>query len=257
MLGASAGDIIGSVYERNNIKTTDFPLFSSESSFTDDTVLTVAVAEVLLRGGDYQETFQRYFRMYPGAGYGSMFYIWARSGSVKPYNSFGNGSAMRVSPVGWAFDDLDAVLEEARRSAAVTHNHPEGVKGAQATAGAIFLARNGSGKEEIKSFIESYFHYYLDEPISEIRKHYSFDATCQGSVPQALRAFYESVDFEDAIRKAISIGGDSDTIACITGGIAHAYYGPIPEIIKKECFSRLDKNLKAITIEFMNRFSVP
>lgn len=257
MLGAIAGDIIGSVYEWNNIKTTAFPLFSSNSSFTDDTVLTVAVAEVLLKKGDYREAFQRYFRMYPDAGYGLMFYLWASSGDSKPYNSFGNGSAMRVSPVGWAFDDLDAVLEEARRSAVVTHNHPEGVKGAQATAGAIFLARKGSSKEEIRQFIESSFHYYLDEPISEIRKYYSFDATCQGSVPQAIRAFYESLDFEDAVRKAISIGGDSDTIACITGGIAHAYYGSLPDAIKEECFSRLDHNLTAVTVEFLDRFSVP
>jgi len=257
VLGAIAGDIIGSVYEWNNVKTTEFPLFSPSSTFTDDTVLTVAVAEVLLKNGDYREAFKRYFRRYPDAGYGSMFYLWASSGDDKPYNSFGNGSAMRVSPVGWAFDNLEDVLNEAMRSAVVTHNHPEGVKGAQATAGAIFLARNGSGKNEIKRFVEDTFGYHLDEPISRIREHYSFDVTCQGSVPQAIRAFYESVDFEDAIRKAISIGGDSDTIACVTGGIAHAYFGPLPEEIKDECLLRLDPVLREVTYQFMERFSVP
>ena len=172
MLGAIAGDVIGQVYEFDNIKTTDFPLFKDESTFTDDTVLTVAVADVIMRGGEYARAFKEYFNRYPGRSYGGMFQAWASSAETGPYNSFGNGSAMRVSPVGFAFATLDEVLEEAKRTAEVTHNHPEGIKGAQAVAAAIFLARTGTSKQEIKQYVEEWFGYDLGEPLDEIRKHY-------------------------------------------------------------------------------------
>ncbi|MGD9579573.1 MAG: ADP-ribosylglycohydrolase family protein [Syntrophorhabdus sp.] len=254
MIGAIAGDIIGSVYEHDNITITDFHLFDSHCRFTDDTVLTIAVADCLLHGKDYADTYREYFHRYPHAGYGSGFRHWAQGPAKGPYYSFGNGSAMRVSPVGWVFDNLEEVLAEAKRSAEVTHNHPEGIKGAQAVASAIFLARTGSSREDIASFITKTFGYRLEEPIDEIRKYYHFDATCPGSVPQAIRAFLESGGYEDAIRKAISIGGDSDTIACITGGIAEAFYKGVPQEIVKFALERLDDTLREVVIEFRERF---
>lgn len=253
MIGAIAGDVIGSVYERHNITITDFSLFDSHCHFTDDTVLTVAVADCLLHGKDYAETFREYFHRYPHSGYGSGFRHWALEPGKGPYYSFGNGSAMRVSPIGWAFNSLEEVLDEAKRSAEVTHNHPEGIKGAQAVASAIFLARTGSSREDIAAFITETFGYRLDEPIDEIRKHYSFDVTCPGSVPQAIRAFLESEGYEDAIRKAISIGGDSDTIACITGGIAEAFYKGVPQEITSFALERLDNALGQVIVEFQQR----
>lgn len=254
MIGAIAGDIIGSVYEHDNITITDFQLFDPHCRFTDDTVLTVAVADCLLHGKEYAETFREYFHRYPHAGYGSGFRHWAQGPAKGPYNSLGNGSAMRVSPVGWAFNNLDEVLDEAKRSAEVTHNHPEGIKGAQAVASAIFLARTGSSREDIAAYITETFGYLLDEPIDEIRKHYRFDVTCAGSVPQAIRAFLESDGYEDAVRKAISIGGDSDTIACITGGIAEAFYGGVPQEIVKFALEKLDNKLREVLIGFQGRF---
>lgn len=254
MIGAIAGDILGSVYEAHNITVTDFLLFNPRCRFTDDTVLTVAVADCLLHGKDYAETFREYVRRYPRAGYGGGFRRWAQKPGMGPYYSMGNGSAMRVSPVGWAFGTLGDVLAEAKRSAEVTHNHPEGIRGAQAVASAIFLARTGSSKVEIAGYITETFGYRLDEPIDEIRKHYRFDATCPGSVPQAIRAFLESHDYEDAIRKAISIGGDSDTIACITGGIAEAFHGGIPPDITEFVLERLEKAFREIVAEFQFRF---
>ena len=262
MLGAIAGDVIGSVYEFRNTRTTDFPLFSPGSAFTDDTVLTVAVADCILHGKDYTGTIREYGRRYADAGYGGMFRSWLRSDNSRPYNSFGNGSAMRVSPVGFAFDSLDEVLREAAASAAVTHNHPEGIKGAQAVAAAIFLARLGGGpvraktKTEIKEYIESSFGYDLSATLDEIRPGYHFDETCQGSVPQSIIAFLESNDYEDAIRKAVSIGGDSDTIACIAGGIAQAYYGVIPGFIIDQVRARLAPNLLEIVDLFNRRYGL-
>ena len=255
MLGAIAGDIIGSRFERNPIKTTDFELFHPECRFTDDSVLTLAVAEHLLLGSDLVNTLKDYCQQHPKAGYGTRFLKWASSSSHEPYNSFGNGSAMRVSPVGFAFDSLELVLEKARTIAEVTHNHKEGIKGAQATASAIFLARTGSGKEEIKNFIETQFQYNLSESLDSIRPQYEFDVTCQGSVPQAIIAFLESENFEDAVRKAVSLGGDSDTQACISGSIAHAYYGRLPDIISAEVHSRLEVPLRQIVTLFCDRFS--
>ena len=238
MLGAIIGDIVGSVYEWNNIKTTDFPFFQTKCFFTDDSVLTVATAKTLMSGGGYAETYQDFARRYPGRGYGGNFNGWIYEEHPRPYNSWGNGSAMRVSPVGFALGDVDEVLEEARRSAAVTHNHPEGIKGAQATALAVLFARRGLPQAEIRAEIVGRFDYDLNRTLDQIRPGYTFDVSCQGSVPEAIIAFLESTDYEDAVRKAISIGGDSDTIACITGGIAEAYYG-VPEEIAGQAYTFL------------------
>jgi ADP-ribosylglycohydrolase len=255
MLGAIAGDIIGSIYEFRNIKTKKFPLFDSKCFFTDDTVMTVAVADTILNGGQYVAKFKQYYRKYPGAGYGNMFHRWALSDSSTAYNSWGNGSAMRVSAVGFAFDDLETILHEAKRSAEVTHNHPEGIKGAQATAAAIFLARTGSAKHDIQSYIEANFSYDLSQSLDEIRPSYQFNESCQETVPQAIRAFLESTDFEDAMRNAVSLGGDTDTLTCITGGIAQAFYGGVPKAISKQTLERLDEPLRAITERFMAKYN--
>ncbi len=253
MIGAIAGDIIGSVYEWNPIKTTEFPLFGNGCHFTDDSVLTIALADYILHGGEWTEVLKTYANRYPDAGYGANFYAWMRSRESKPYNSWGNGSAMRVSAVGFAFPTIDKVLEEAEKSAIVTHDHPEGVKGAQATAAAIFLARQKKTKPEVKAYIESQFGYELDEPIDSIREWYEFDVSCQGTMPPAIRAFYEAENFEQAIRLAVSLGGDSDTLACITGGIAQAYYG-IPDDIRNKCLTYLDEHLLSVVQEFCTRF---
>lgn len=250
MLGAIAGDIIGSVYESSGIKTTYFNTFSTYSTFTDDSVLTVAVADCILHGKDYATTFKEYAKRYPFAGFGGMFIQWVDSDSLEPYNSFGNGSAMRVSPVGFAFDTMEEVLAEAKRSAEVTHNHPEGIKGAQAIAAAILLARNQESKGNIKNFIEKNFSYNLHRTLDEIRPNYSFDETCEGSVPQAITAFIESDSYEDAVRKAISLGGDCDTLGCMAGGIAQACYKIIPDYIIKEIKNRLDSELLKVVEQF-------
>lgn len=231
LLGAIAGDVIGSVYEWRNIKNTDFNLFHTDCDFTDDSVLTVAIADAILFQKDFSKTVWKYGNDYPDRGYGSRFKNWLYSKSPKPYDSFGNGSAMRVSAVGFACDSLNEVLKVAKQTAEISHNHPEGIKGAQATAAAIFMARNNNTKQEIKEYIEAIFNYDLGFTLDAIRPHYTFNETCQGSVPQAIVAFLESKDYEDAIRLAISIGGDSDTIACIAGGIAVAYYKEMPENI--------------------------
>jgi len=256
MLGSICGDVIGSVYEPGWVKSTDFLLFTSESAFTDDTVLTVAVADCILHGKDYTDTIKRYGRRYPDAGYGAMFNQWLNSRISAPYNSYGNGSAMRVSPVGFAFDSIDDVLKESRRSAEVTHNHPEGIKGAQAIASAIFMGRTGKEKKEISEYIERQFGYNLRKTLDEIRPSYQFDETCQGSVPQAIIAFLESTDYEDAVRKAISLGGDSDTLACMAGGIAQAYYKQIPNYIVIRVRQLLDVDLLAIVDEFNKRYGL-
>ena len=254
MIGAIAGDVIGSVHEGAGTKTKDFPLFAEDCRFTDDTVLTVAVAEQILRAGEFTDLFHDYFHAYPHAGYGGSFVQWAGYRRREPYNSWGNGSAMRVSPVGIAYDTLDEVLAQARRSAEVTHNHPEGIRGAQATAAAVFLARTGSGKEEIKTHIEREFGYNLSERLDDIRRIYSFDVSCQGSVPQSIIAFLESDSYEDAVRNAISLGGDADTVACIAGGIAEAYYGGVPEFVRVRTLAALDERLRAVVEEFVERF---
>jgi len=222
------GDIVGSVYEWNNMKTKDFPLFSERGFFTDDTVMTIAIAEAIMDGGEkdnFINSMKKWGRLYPDSGYGGNFRRWLFSDDREPYNSWGNGSAMRVSPCGWFAESLEEAEILAERSAAVTHNHPEGIKGAQATAAAIYLARTGTKKDKIKEFIESKYGYDLGRTLDEIRPTYRFNESCQETVPEAIIAYLESHSFEDAIRNAISLGGDSDTLAAITGSIAEAAYG--------------------------------
>jgi ADP-ribosylglycohydrolase len=231
IIGAIAGDIIGSAYEFHNVKTTDFDLFPKGTFFTDDSTLTMATMYALLSDKGYVNAYQNFGRRFPHRGYGGNFKSWIYSDNPEPYNSWGNGSAMRVSPVGWYAKTINEVMDEAKRSAEVTHNHSEGIKGAQATACAVFLARTGKTKDEIKKYIVDTFDYDLDRTIEEIRPEYDFDVSCQGSVPEAIIAFMESTDFENAVRLAVSLGGDSDTIACITGGIAEAFYKKIPDTI--------------------------
>ncbi len=254
MIGAIAGDIIGSVYEHHNIKTKDFVLFSDRCFFTDDSILTIALADSILTGTPYVDNLKTFYRWYPDGGYGGSFHRWAQSPNSSPYNSWGNGAAMRISPVGYAYNDLDKVLQKAREFTEITHNHPEGIKGGQATAAAIFLARIGESKTAIKEFIEGKFHYDLSKHVDEIRPTYQFDESSQGTVPQALRAFIDSSDFEDAIRTAVSLGGDTDTLACITGGVAQAFYGAVPETIYQKVYSILDARLGQITRSFMERY---
>ncbi len=254
MIGAIAGDIIGSAYEFNFTKSTDFELFTPHSRFTDDTVLTIAVADCILNGKSYPTVFKNYGHRYPNAGYGNMFAMWLDSDYHAPYNSYGNGSAMRVSPIGFAFTNINSVLEEAKKSAEVTHNHPEGVKGAQAVASAIYLAREGYSKDAIRDYVEENFAYELHRPLDEIRPNYSFDETCQGSVPESIIAFLESSDYEDAVRKAVSLGGDSDTQACIAGGIAQAYYKVIPKYIINKVRKILNEELLHVVDQFAERY---
>lgn len=254
MLGAITGDIIGSIYERHNVKNTRFELFKFGSSFTDDTVLTIAVADALLQKSGFATTLKMWGLKYPNAGYGQSFYKWLHSASLEPYNSWGNGSAMRVSPVGFAYNSLSEVLDEAKRSAEITHNHPEGIKGARATAAAIFLARTGNSKDEIKRYLQEQFQYDLDRRTDEIRPGYSFDVSCQGSVPEAIISFLESTNYENAIRLAISLGGDSDTIACIAGGIAEAYYGYIPQELIQKTEEILPDEMLEVLEKFRSRY---
>ncbi len=253
MIGALAGDIIGSVYEWHNIKTKAFPLFSPACFFTDDSILTVALADTILSGTPYVENLKKFYHWYPNGGYGGRFCHWAQSPHAEPYNSWGNGAAMRISPVGYAYDDLATVVRKAKEYTEVTHNHPEGIKGGQATAAAIFLARSGKAKDEIKEFIEKNYQYDLSKHVDEIRPAYAFDESCQGTVPQALRAFIDATDFEDALRTAVSLGGDTDTLACITGGIAQAAYG-VPAAIQEKVHTILDERLRDITRRFMARY---
>lgn len=257
MLGAIAGDVIGSVHERLGTKHKDFPLFVAASRFTDDSVLTCAVAEQLLHGGGYTRGFHDWFHAFPNAGYGGTFIRWALNRHTQPYQSWGNGSAMRVSPVGMLAASVPEALAEAEASAAVTHNHPEGIRGAQATAVAIHLARTGHDKAAIRRFLETRFGYRLDQSLDDIRETYGFDVSCQGSVPQSIVAFLESDGYEDAIRNAISLGGDADTMACIAGGIAEAFYGGIPEGIRVEVMARLPPRLRAVVDAFYERLSGP
>ena len=253
MYGAILGDIIGSPFEFDRgDKTKEFDLFTKGCDFTDDSVMTIAVGEALLAVGpeatvkEIEEAvvtnMQDWGKRYPYAGYGGRFRYWLRERNPKPYGSYGNGSAMRVSAVGWLYDSLERTREVARATANVTHNHPEGIKGAEATASAIYMARNGFSKEEIKEYIEREFHYNLNRTLDEIRPGYHMDETCQRTVPEAIIAFLESQDFEDAIRNAVSLGGDTDTLGAITGSIAEAFYG-ISDVLIAECRSRIDEGL--------------
>ena len=260
MLGAIIGDTVGSVYEFNNIKTTDFQLFGPRNNYTDDSIMTMAVADWLLNDPQHgmdtlEASFLSFAKKYPCpmGGYGHGFYRWlfepdsmGFEDGRHPYNSFGNGSAMRCSANGWMFDTLEETERVARISAEITHNHPEGIKGAQSTAAAIFMARNGASKEEIRDYISDRYGYNLNRTCDEIRRVYDWDSSCQGTVPEAMVAFMDSSDFESAIRLAVSLGGDSDTLACITGGIAEAFYKTIPESIALKIWELLPEDFKAI-----------
>ena len=260
MYGAILGDIIGSPYEfdRGN-KSKDFPLFSRNSKFTDDSVMTLAVADAFLSiapNTDDAEirrrlvrSMQTYGQAFPHAGYGGMFCRWLKDPTPQPYGSYGNGSAMRVSSVGWLFDDLKTVRHMARLSAEVTHNHPEGIKGAEATASAIYLARTGRTKAEIKAYIEANFNYDLSRSCDEIRPTYHHVESCQETVPEAITAFLEGGSFEDVIRTAVSLGGDCDTLTCIAGSMAEGFYG-VPEELKQQCRERLPEDLRKVLRRF-------
>jgi ADP-ribosylglycohydrolase len=254
LLGALAGDIIGAPFEYISWKKLDFPLFSPSSTYTDDSILTLAVARAIFLEQDYGQMLLQFAHLYPDADYGGSFRAWMTSANPQPYNSLGNGSAMRASPVGWAFESLDETLRQAELSAAPTHNHPEGIKGAQATAAAIFMLRKGMEREALRSYIETTFGYNLDTTCDAIRKVYTYDVTCPGTVPPAIVAFLESGNFEDAIRRAVSLGGDADTLAAITGSIAEAAYG-VPMNITKEIWSRMPDELWDIVLAFSSRYA--
>ena len=257
MYGAIIGDIVGSVYEWNNIKTKDFPLFHRCCGFTDDSVMTIAVAEALLDAWGQPETarrkaltdsLQKWGRRYPDAGYGRKFKQWIFSENPEPYRSWGNGSAMRVSAAGWLYDTLEETQQVAKDTAEVTHNHPDGIKGAVATASVIWMARNRWDKKEIRKYVEAEF-YPLEKNCDQIREVYQYDGSCQGTVPQAITAFLEGNDFEDVIRTAVSLGGDCDTLTCIAGGMAEAFYG-VPEELKQECRKRITPEMQAVLDAF-------
>lgn len=254
MIGAIAGDIIGSVYEHSPTKRTDFALFPIGACFTDDTVLTIAIAESLVSGRSYAQSMENFYYKYPSVPYGARFHEWASSHDHKPYNSWGNGSAMRVSAVAYVHEDLEDVLEEAKRSAEVTHDHEEGIKGAQATACAIFMANRKHSKDQIRSEIISRFGYDLSRSIADIRPSYSCDLSCQHTVPEAITCFLESDSYESCIRNAVSLGGDADTMACISGSIAEPFYGGLPASIRENVLSRLDEEIIRVLIAFDKKF---
>ena len=262
ILGAIAGDVIGSAYEFAPVKNLDFQLFWGNSrsrfgsTFTDDSVMTVAVADWLLHGGSLVSVMQFYGREYPNAGYGGMFSGWLIDNNAQPYNSYGNGAGMRVSPVGWAFDTLEETLDAAEESAAITHNHPEGIKGAQAIASCIYLARTGRSKEEIKDYITGRFNYDLNRTCDAIRPGYSFDVTCQGSVPESIICFLESTDYESAVRLAVSLGGDADTMGAMAGGIAEAFYGGVPELIRAMTLGRIPDDFMEILYALGEKYNI-
>lgn len=256
MLGAIIGDIVGSRFEFNNTNSMDFELFTDESTYTDDTICTVAIADAILNGKSYKDSLLEWCRKYPNpkGAYGGSFANWIHSADPQPYNSFGNGSAMRVSPIGWAFDSYQEVLEQAELSAAVSHNHPEGIKGAQCVADLIYHLRTGKiDKDAVKRCVENSFGYEIP-PVDHIRETNTFNETCQGTVPQAISCFLEAKDFEETIRLAISIGGDSDTIGAIAGSIAESYY-PINENITTSAIERLPDDMFLILRQFIN--SIP
>ncbi len=252
MLGAIIGDIVGSPYERINIKHENFELFSEKSRLTDDSILSLAVSDAFLNSKDYAKTLKEYARMFPLAGYGGAFINWVDSPSLEPYGSYGNGSAMRVSSIAWLLDTLDHVLHEAKISAECTHNHPEGIKGAQAIAACIFLARHGSSKNEIKDYVINEFDYDLNLSFDEIRQR-EFNATCQATVPVAIFSFLNTDDFESCLKKSVSLGGDCDTIASMACAIAEAYYKSIPIRIANNAMAKIEESdfLHSVFQQFM------
>ncbi len=268
MLGAIYGDVIGSYYEVHCTKNYDFE-FNKDSSFTDDSVLIAAVCKAILndpseisiwnlhaRAKAYALQYRRYYSYYPHAGFGNMFAAWAKDPYARNGHSYGNGASMRVIPIGYAFDTLKQTLLQAKASCISTHGHREAIIGAQAVASAIFLARSGKDKANIKAFLEKTFKYKLSVPLAAIKETHVFDSRTSYSVPPAIIAFLESIDYESAIRNAISLGGDADTQACIAGGIAEAYYKEIPEHIKRFCDSRIDSSIKSVVKEFKQKYSI-
>jgi ADP-ribosylglycohydrolase len=254
ILGAIAGDMIGSRFEHDPTKSLQFELFSAGSRFTDDTVLTLAIASALLGDQDYGRALESFYYRYPTLPYGARFHDWARGLTHEPYNSWGNGSAMRVSPVAYASQDVEWVLAEAKRSAEVTHSHPEGIRGAQAVALSILLARLGAAKADIKREVEERFHYNLSRTVWEVRPGYVCYLSCQHTVPEAIICFLDSDDFEGAVRNAVSLGGDADTMACITGSISAPFYGGLPLPIQREVTRRLDEYMLEVCQAFATRF---
>ena len=257
MIGGIIGDIIGSIYEDGNMKSKDFPLWNDNCHFTDDTVLTIATADWLLNGGRCEDYYYSYAAQFPSCGYGTGFIKWYFTrkyhNKYVPYNSYGNGSAMRVGPIGWVFDSIEEVLRVSQVSAICTHNHKEGIRGAQAIASCVFLARKGKTKEEIRHFTENTFNYNVSTSLKEIKKIYKWDVTCQQTVPHAIISFLESKDFEDCIRNAVSLGGDSDTIACMAGAIAEAFYG-IPTELREKVLEFIPQAFVNIINPFEKRF---
>ena len=259
MYGAILGDMIGAPYEfGGSMKRKDFPLFIPGSRFTDDTVMTVAVAEALMntrgKGGEevlraVTDGMRSWGRRYPNAGYGGRFRAWLASPDPQPYHSWGNGSAMRVSSAGWLYETMEETRQAAARTAMVTHDHPEGIKGAEAVAAAVYLARTGAGKGEIRDYITGHFGYDLSRTCDEIRPDYIFDVSCQGTVPEAIIAFLEAEDFEDNLRTAVSLGGDCDTLTCISASIGEAFWG-VPEALKEECRKRLPEDMLRVLDRF-------
>lgn len=254
MIGAIIGDIIGSTYEFNPTKDYNFELFTKGMTFTDDSVLTIAIADSILKEKAFDKTVHEWGNKYPGRGYGLRFSQWLATSKPKSYDSYGNGSAMRVSPIGLVFPSRHKVLQYAKASAIITHNHIEGIKGAQAVALAIHMACQGFDKKIIKTEIESTFGYELSKSYKQIHKDYQFDETCHGTVPEALIAFFESTDFESAIRLAVSLGGDADTQACIVGGIAEAYYKLIPNNFKENCLPLLTDEMRLVVLKLHRKY---
>lgn len=254
MIGAIAGDIIGSTYELLNTKKKDFNLFRAMSRYTDDTVLTIATADCILQNGDYAEFYRKYCIQNQMRGYGSKFYFWAMFHKRQPFMSMGNGSAMRVSPIGYVANSLEEAMSLAELSASVTHNHPEGIKGAQAIATAIYLCNQNGSKEDLKEHMERLFSYDLSMSYEEMKENYKGGETCPLTVPQAIISFLDSTDYEDAIRNAIALGGDSDTLACMTGGIAEAYYKEIPKEIRERTLKKLPPKFITIIDEFTDKY---
>lgn len=253
MLGAIIGDIVGSIYEANPIKTKDFPLFHPAATFTDDTVCTLAVADCLVANGEFARYLRGYVRSYPDRGYGQMFFEWAFADGAPAYGSWGNGAAMRVGPIAYAADTLEAAIDLARRSASVSHDHPEAIKGAQAVVASVFLALSGESAPNIRRQIGEMFGYDLNPTVDMIRPSYQFDVSCQGTVPPAIICALDAEDFEDALRNAISLGGDADTLACIAGSIAEVLYG-VPEHIAQEGRARLPPELREVLQRFNDKF---
>ncbi len=258
ILGTVIGDTVGSRFEMrgNRTKEKDFEILTDDCIFTDDTVLTIATADCILNDPtlDYTKYYQNWAVKYPMSGFGGAFHEWMYLDHPVPYNSFGNGSAMRVSPVGYAYETMEEVLENAKKSAEVTHNHPEGIKGAQATAACVFMARKGYSKQDMKIFVENTFGYDLNRHSDDIRPGYGFDVTCQGSVPESIICFFDSVDFEDCIRICVSMGGDSDTMAAIAGSIAEPFYKDVPDWLAFPIVARMTKEMRNIYKDFNAKY---